>query len=78
MKRIRPYFKLNKKNKQLEVWGQPNRNMMRFPTTYSLTDEDIPIVEKLLQRDFKTAILFKNSSNDGISQLCWDILEQKG
>jgi hypothetical protein len=52
--------------------------MMRFPKTYLLTDEDIPIVEKLLQRDFKTAILFKNSSNEGISQLCWDILEQKG
>ena len=78
MERVQPYFKLNKRRSELEVWGQPNRNMRVYPRSYSLTDEDIPIVEKLIQRDFKTAILYRRSNNEGIAKMCDDIIEQKG
>ena len=72
MERIQPYFKLNLKKKVLEVW---HGSAISF---YGLLDEDIPIVEKLLQRDFKTAILFRRHSNEAISEMALDILERRG
>ena len=72
MERIQPYYKLNLKKKVLEVW---HGSAISF---YGLLDEDIPIVEKLLQRDFKTAILYRRSNNDGISSMCDDIIVQRG
>jgi len=79
MERIQPYYKLNRKRKEIEVWdGQPNRNMRVYPKTYSLDDEEIGIVERLLQRDFKSAILFRRHSNEVISEMALDILERRG
>ena len=72
MERVQPYFRLNRKKKVLEVW---HGSSISF---YGLLDEDIPIVEKLLQRDFKTAILYRRSNNDGIASMCDDIIVQRG
>jgi hypothetical protein len=78
MKRIQPYFKFHKKKQILEVWSEPNQNLRVYPLIYILTEEEIPIVEKLIQRDFKTAILYRKSENKGIEILANDIIEQRG
>lgn len=74
MERIQPYFKLNKRKKELEIWVPK----ARLPKIYSLEDEDIENVERLIQRDFKTAILYRRSNNEGIAELAIDIIEQRG
>jgi len=78
MERIQPFYKLNTHSKTLEVWNTIDRNRMSFPKSYLLTEEDIPIVEKLIERDLKTAILYRRSKKEFIVNMCNDILEQKG
>jgi len=73
MERMQPFFHFNKKKKYLEV---QKGNFGR--SAYFLNDEEIPIVEKLMQRDFKTAILNRRHENQGIEILANDILTQKG
>lgn len=78
MDRIQPYFRLNKKKMYLEVVPSSPKTTMYFVDCYSLNPEEIPIVEKLMQRDFKTAILYRLSDNEGISTLANDIITQRG
>lgn len=72
MKRVQPYFRLNKKKSQLECWYGS------LPRIYDLAPEEIPIVETLIERDFMTALLYRTSRNMGISNLCNDIITQRG
>lgn len=74
MERMQPYFRLNKKMKFLEMSPSSTKFIHRFP----LTDEEVAVVEKLIQRDFKTAILYRLSENEGISTLANDIITQRG
>lgn len=72
MERIQPFFRLNKKKKYLEVArGFSSRQ-------YELNDEEISIVQKLIERDFMTAILYRRHSNEAISIMANNIIEQKG
>lgn len=72
MERIQPFFKLNKRKCLLECWRGS------YPSFYYLNDDEIPIVEKLLDRDLMSALLYRTSKNKGISELCNDIIEQRG
>jgi len=72
MERIQPFFKLNKRKGLLECWRGSS------PTFHCLNDDEISIVEKLLDRDFMTALLYRTSKNKEISELCNDIIEQRG
>ena len=73
MERMQPFFRLNKKKMVLEV----QEGKFKW-WTYSLKEEELSIVEKLMQRDFKTAILNRHHDNEGIETLANDILTQKG
>lgn len=72
MERIQPFFKLNKRKGLLECWRGS------YPAFYLLNVDEIQIVEKLLERDFMTALLYRTSKNKGISELCNDIITQRG
>ena len=82
MLRMQPFFIFKKKNQLLEVWSEVKTNMNfnihPYPTNYTLTEEEISNVEKLMQRDFKTALLHRRSENKGIAMLADDIITQKG
>ena len=73
MERMQPFFRLNKKKMVLEV----QEGKFKW-WTYSLKEEELSIVEKLMQRDFKTAILNRHHDSKGIELLANDILTQKG
>ena len=45
---------------------------------YIVKENDLPIIEKLMQRDFKTAILNRHHDNKGIELLANDIIIQRG
>jgi len=45
---------------------------------YIVKENDLPIIEKLMQRDFKTAILNRHHDNEGIELLANDIITQRG
>ena len=73
MERTQPFFRLNKKKMVLEVQEEKFKWW-----TYPLKEEELPIVEKLMQRDFKTAILNRHHDNEGIELLANDIITQRG
>jgi len=72
---MQPFFQLLKKKRELRVDGM--KGLGPF-ASYSLTEEELPIVEKLMTRDFKTAILHRHHDNKGIELLANDILTQRG
>lgn len=84
MDRMQPYFRLNKKKKELEVWNtkrtfnHPKAATYRSTTIYRIEDDEVDVVDKLIDRDFMTALLYRRSDNEGIRIICNDILEQKG
>lgn len=53
-------------------------NIMYFVKSYHINESELPIVEKLMQRDFKTAILNRRHDNAGIELLANDIITQRG
>lgn len=62
----------------LEVVPNDPTKIMYFVNCYHINESELPIVEKLMQRDFKTAILNRHHDNEGIELLANDILTQKG
>jgi hypothetical protein len=72
MKRMQTFYKLNKNI--LEVWTNGSNIMGQF----YISKEELPIVEKLLNRDKKSAILNMKHKSNIIKQLCFDIIENNG
>jgi len=72
---MQPYFRIIKLKGKilLEVIGLDNWRRL-----YKVTKEELPVIEKLFQRDFKTAILYRRHTNEGIAMMADDIIEQKG
>ena len=52
--------------------------IMYIVECYHIKESDLSIVEKLMQRDFKTAILNRHHDNTGIELLANDIITQRG
>ena len=77
MERIQPYYRLNKKQKYIEITPATGGGRY-FLRRIAIDDEEVPILEKLMARDFKTAILYRRSEKKFIVDMCNDIIEHKG